>query len=159
MWVANALAVRAPEPTRMTSKNKPKTRAKRTAQTKKTKAARRQPTRQRATEPAATLAEVADGFLAHLDRRGKTASTIASYRADLGIALRHFGPKTKATDITAKHVAAFNACAAVTKTRAGKAKAKPGVEKTRRVLRLGLVWAAEAGLIKNAPIPTPSAKS
>ena len=47
----------------------------------------------------------------------------------------------------------------MTKTRAGKAKAKPGVDKTRRVLRLALVWTADSGLIKKAPIPQPAAKS
>lgn len=104
-----------------------------------------------ATSP--TLAHVADGFLADLEKRGKAAMTIASYRADLGIALRHFGAETKAAAITPKQVEAFNTSAAVTKTRAGKAKAKPGVEKTRRVLRLALVWGAGVGLIENAPIP------
>ncbi len=135
----------------MTSKKNPETKAR----TKK--APRGKQAARKATSP--ILADVAAGFLAHLEKRGKTASTIASYRADLGIALRHFGPETPVASITSKQVAAFNACAAVTKTRAGKAKAKPGVEKTRRVLRLALVWAAEAGLIKNPPIPEPSAKS
>ncbi len=135
----------------MTSKNNTKTKAR----TKKASRSK-QPAR-KATSP--ILADVAAGFLAHLEKRGKTASTIASYRADLGIALRHFGPETKITNITVKQVGAFNASAAVTKTRAGKAKAKPGVDKTRRVLRLALVWAADTGLIKKAPIPQAAAKS
>ena len=135
----------------MTSKNNTKTKSR----TKKASRSK-QPAR-KATSP--ILADVADGFLAHLEKRGKTASTIASYRADLGIALRHFGPETKAAGITAKQVETFNASAAVTKTRAGKAKAKPGVDKTRRVLRLALVWAADAGLINKAPIPQSATKS
>jgi site-specific recombinase XerD len=138
----------------MTSKKNAKTKAK--SRSKKAPGPRKAaPT---ATSP--TLADVAEGFLADLEKRGKSASTIASYRADLGIALRHFGAETKATSITPKQVEAFNTCAAVTKTRAGRAKAKPGVEKTRRVLRLALVWAAGAGLIATAPIPEKtSAKS
>ena len=36
---------------------------------------------------------------------------------------------------------------------AGKAKAEPTVLKTRRVLRLALVWAQEQGWIAEAPIP------
>ncbi len=47
----------------------------------------------------------------------------------------------------------------VTKLRTGKPKAKPSVDKTRRVLRLALVWAAEKKLIKAAPIPVPAAKA
>lgn len=125
----------------MTSKKNPKSRSQKAPR----KAA------PKSTSP--TLADVADGFLADLEKRSKATSTVTSYRTDLGIALRHFGAETKATDITPKQVEAFNACAAVTKTRAGKTKAKPGVLKTRRVLRLALVWAADAGLIEKAPIP------
>ena len=143
----------------MTSKNKSKSKAHRKTKTKSATRSR-QPDKGRTAKPTSpTLTEIADGFLAHLDKRGKTVSTVASYRADLGIALRHFGPGTSVGSITSRQVAAFNACAAVTKTRAGKAKAKPGVEKTRRVLRLALVWAADVGLIKSPPIPTPSAQS
>ena len=40
---------------------------------------------------------------------------------------------------------------AVTKTRKGRAKAKPTVDKTRRVLRLALEWAAARKLIEAAP--------
>ncbi len=145
----------------MTSKKNSKT----NARAKKAKATKATPRRRppkgghstaKATSP--TLAGIAERFLAHLDKRGKTASTVASYRADLGIALRHFGPDTRAGGITPQQVALFNACAAVTKTRAGKAKAKPSVEKTRRVLRLALVWASEGGLISKAPVPEPAHK-
>jgi hypothetical protein len=125
----------------MTSKKKPKSRSKKA------------PRKAAPKSSSPTLANVADGYLADLEKHGKSASTITSYRIDLGVALRHFGPETKAAGITQKQVETFNTSAAVTKTRAGKAKAKPGVLKTRRVLRLALVWAADAGLIEKAPIP------
>ena len=142
----------------MTSKTNSKTNS-RTTKTSRPRPARKPSRAARRTAPTPSLAEVAEGFLAHLDDRGKTASTITSYRADLGIALRHFGGETVTGSITPKQIEAFNASPAVTKTRAGNAKAKPGVDKTRRVLRLALVWAAESGLIPAAPIPKTSAKS
>ena len=52
----------------------------------------------------------------------------------------------------------FFASKAVTKLRSGRAKAKPSVDKTRRVLRLALVWAAEQKWIGAAPIPEPTTK-
>ncbi len=42
---------------------------------------------------------------------------------------------------------------AVTKTRSGRGKAKPGIDKTRRVLRLALDWAAAVRLITESPVP------
>jgi len=44
----------------------------------------------------------------------------------------------------------------VTKLRSGKSKAKPSIDKTRRVLRLALCWAAERGIVSTAPIPGPT---
>jgi hypothetical protein len=41
----------------------------------------------------------------------------------------------------------------VMKTRTGVAKARPTFLKAQRVLRLALVWAADAGLIEKAPLP------
>ena len=56
------------------------------------------------TLPSATLAEIGDGYLAHIEQAGKTVSTVASYRADLGMAYRHFGADTPARAITAAQV-------------------------------------------------------
>jgi hypothetical protein len=42
-------------------------------------------------------------------------------------------------------------------TRTGVAKAAPTFKKTRRVLRLALVWAQEAGLVEKAPLPEDAA--
>ena len=46
----------------------------------------------------------------------------------------------------------------VTKLRSGKSKAKPSIDKTRRVIRLALVWAVEKKLLKAAPIPEAETK-
>ena len=148
-----------------TASPKPSTTAKATS-TKKPAAAKRtakRPSTKKAipqANPASlTLAQVAAGYLAHIEKVGKSPSTIASYRADLGVAFRHFGRDNAAGAITPAQVAEFNECDTVTKTRTGKPKAKPGVDKTRRVLRLALAWAEQASLIEKAPIPAPAAKS
>lgn len=48
-------------------------------------------------------------------------------------------------DLAARKVAAYFESDRVTKTRAGKPAAKPGVDKTRRALRMALEWAVAAG--------------
>ena len=60
--------------------------------------------------------------------------------------------------LTQRKVKAFFESDAVVKTRGGRAKARPSIDKTRRVLRLCLVWAAEQKLIAEAPIPETKAK-
>jgi hypothetical protein len=45
----------------------------------------------------------------------------------------------------------------VMKTRTGVEKAPPTFKKTRRVLRLALVWAQDAGLVEKAPLPEDAA--
>ena len=87
------------------------------------------------------------------------AGTARSYGQDLQTAVTHFGAGTDVNALTAAKVAAYFEADVVMKKKSGKPKAKPTFLKTQRVLRLALVWAAEAGLIENAPIPQPSAKS
>jgi hypothetical protein len=103
-------------------------------------------------KPAApgSLRAVGDGWLASLKAAGHTPSTISSYGNDLAIAYEHFG-EGQAAEITEKQVAAFNASAGVIKTKHGKSKAQPTILKTRRALRLALVWAAGQKIIKAAP--------
>ncbi len=100
-----------------------------------------------------TMADLVEGFAAHLAEVGKGLGTQMSYRIDLGVAVRHFGEATEVSTLTSRKVQNYFESDAVTKTRTGKGKAKPGIDKTRRVLRLALVWAAEQGLIEEAPIP------
>ena len=136
----------------MTSKTKPKSTPKpqNKGKSKKAKAA---------AQPATTMAELAERYIAHLEDAGKSAGTTRSYGQDLRTAVTHFGAQTGIHTLTPAKVAAYFEADVVMKKRSGKPKAKPTFLKTQRVLRLALVWAAEAGLIENAPIPKPSAKS
>lgn len=105
------------------------------------------------TTGAFTMTMLADGYIASLRDAGKSLGTQFSYSIDIAVAVRHFGAETEVPTLTARKVQNFFESDAVTKTRTGKGKAKPGIDKTRRVLRLALVWAAETGLISEAPLP------
>jgi hypothetical protein len=113
------------------------------------------PTKNATETPAAapgSLRAIADAWLASLQDAGHTPSTVSSYRNDMEVAHEFFGD-ISAGDMTEKQVATFNASKAVVKKANGKPKAQPTILKTRRALRLALVWAEEQGLIKKAPIP------
>jgi hypothetical protein len=77
---------------------------------------------------------------------------------ELKLALRELGETTPLADLTSEKVGGFFASAAVTKTRHGKHKAKATIDKTRRVLRLALVWAQDEKLVEVAPIPAGATK-
>jgi hypothetical protein len=100
-----------------------------------------------------SLRAIGDGWLDSLRAAGHSPSTVSSYGNDLAIAYDHLGADTAASSISEKQIAAFNASKGVVKTRTGKAKAQPTILKTRRALRLALVWAEQKGLIKKAPFP------
>jgi hypothetical protein len=101
----------------------------------------------------ATLADIAAGYLAHMEEVGKSDGTISSYRMELKTAMAEVGEETPVAAITVERVQEYFDCKRVTKLRSGKAKSQLSVDKTRRVLRLALVWAAERGIIATAPIP------
>jgi hypothetical protein len=107
----------------------------------------------------ATLADLSAAYLSHMEDQGKSNGTIASYGMELKSAMVELGEETLVADITPERVGEYSACKRVTKLRSGKSKAKPSIDKTRRVLRLALVWAAERKIIATAPIPesTPAA--
>jgi len=100
-----------------------------------------------------TLGELAELYLLHMEQLGKSRGTVFSYSIDLGLAVREVGEDTRIKALTPEKIGAFFESDAVTKTRTGKPKAKPTIDKTRRVLRLALVWAAETGEIPVAPLP------
>ena len=104
-----------------------------------------------------TLATLAERYLAHLDEVGKSQGTLFSYRLELVVAMDEIGADTKLGDLTPARVLEFFVCDRVMKTRTGVAKARPTFEKTRRVLRQALVYAAEIGLIAKAPLPEDAA--
>ena len=100
-----------------------------------------------------TLKLLAEQYIRGLERAGKSVGTVFSYRMELDLALAELGDDTPVASITAERVQTYFESDAVTKTRKGRVKAKPTVDKTRRVLRLALEWAAAEKLISKAPIP------
>ena len=98
-----------------------------------------------------SLRAIGDGWLDSLRAAGHTPSTVSSYGNDLAIAYDHLGADTAAATITEKQISAFNASKGVTRKANGNPKAQPTILKTRRALRLALVWAAQKGLIAKAP--------
>jgi hypothetical protein len=111
--------------------------------------------KKKATADVTTLADLAAGYLAHMEEVGKSDGTISSYRMELKTAAAELGEETPIADLTPGRVQTFFDSVRVTKLRSGRAKAKPSIDKTRRVLRLALTWAVEAGLIEKAPLPEP----
>ena len=115
---------------------------------------RRSTKKKEATAPGtATLADIAAGYLADMEAKGKSNGTIASYGMELKTAMVELGEGTLVAELTPEQVQTFFESKRVTKLRSGKSKAKPSIDKTRRVLRLALCWAAERGIIEKAPLP------
>jgi hypothetical protein len=100
-----------------------------------------------------TLADLASAYLAHMEAEGRSEGTTASYRMELKTAMAELGEATPIVDLTPPKITAYFDSTRVTKLRNGKPKAKPSIEKTRRVLRLALVWGAERGIVDRVPLP------
>ena len=104
-----------------------------------------------------TLEDLAARYLQHLEDAGKSNGTLFSYKLELVTALDEIGKDTRLADLTPARVLEFFSSDRVMRTRTGVAKARPTYLKTQRVLRLALVWAADAGLIAKAPLPEDAA--
>jgi hypothetical protein len=115
------------------------------------------PTRKSKKATALTLEDLAGKYLAHLEEVGKSNGTLFSYKLELVTALDEIGRQTKLAELTPTRVLAFFVSDRVMKARTGVAKAAPTYKKTRRVLRLALVWAQDAGLVAKAPLPEDAA--
>ena len=100
-----------------------------------------------------TLHEAARGYLEHLASQGKKERTLYTYGKDLEQIEAFFGVDRKLTGILAPHVGKFFRSDALLKLPSGKERSQPTVEKTKRVLRMFLVWAHETGRIDNLPLP------
>ena len=100
---------------------------------------------------AITLADLAERYLAHMDRKGNSAGTIASYGMELKTAIAALGADTPIAGITPIAVAEYFGSDRVTRLKNGKAKSQLSIDKTRRVLRLSLTWAVEAKLLDVVP--------
>lgn len=82
-----------------------------------------------------------------------TESTRRSYAMDLERACDYLGQRKMIAKLTRKEVDDYFASDTCTKLRNGNQKAKPTVDKQRRVLRLALAWAAKTGFeIASSPI-------
>jgi len=99
-----------------------------------------------------TMAGLADAYAAHLTE-AKSAATALGYRMELQKAIAHFGAETPIGDLTPRKVQNYNTSPAVTQKKNGEPKDEKTINKTTRVFRLALVWAAEVGLIDEAPLP------
>jgi hypothetical protein len=107
-----------------------------------------------ALDPDLTLGHLAGLYLDHLQQAGKSLATQFSYSMDLVTAKKALGNDTLIADLTPDRVAEYFESPEVTMRKNGKPKTKVTIDKCRRVLRLALVWAAEMGLIAEAPLPT-----
>lgn len=103
------------------------------------------------TEPFATLQDLGATWIAYLKANDAAVSTWASYQSDFETAVEHFGATTDPATLTPEAVAAYEQSDAVMKTKKGRAKAMPTILKTRRVLRLALKWAHDAGRLATIP--------
>lgn len=112
-----------------------------------------------AAEVAGSLLGLAQAYAGKMIADGKTAGTVASYKAELALAMKHLGETTRVEDLTFDQVRAYFESKPVTRLRSGREKSPLSVDKTRRVLRLALVWAAEQGWVKEAPVPEMSTAS
>lgn len=101
----------------------------------------------------ATLADLAAADAVQMETDGKSAGTISSYQMELRLAQDELWAEAALADLTPERLGEFFACKPVTKLRSGKSKSQLSIDKTRRVLRLALVWGAERGIIEKAPIP------
>jgi pyruvate dehydrogenase E2 component (dihydrolipoamide acetyltransferase) len=102
---------------------------------------------------AESLAGLSKAYEGVMRGAGKTPGTIASYRAELALAMKHLGEATPIADLTVDQVRAYFESAPVTRLRSGRAKSPLSIDKTRRVLRLALLWAEAQGWVAKAPVP------
>lgn len=72
-----------------------------------------------------TLKDLALAYLGHLEKRGTSLMTRATYNSDLALAMGVLGEGTKLSALTPRKIQSFYECDQVTKTRAGKGKAQP----------------------------------
>jgi hypothetical protein len=115
------------------------------------KAKKAKTTKKRAA-PTWSLTECALAFLESLKKARKSESTISAYASDLDLATEVLGAETPVAAITIADVTRFNQSEPVLRTKSGRDKAMPTIERSRRVLRLALVFAEQSGAIEAAPI-------
>jgi len=100
-----------------------------------------------------TLHESINAYLDHLRTEGKKERTLYTYGKDFEQIEAFFGAERKLSTILIPHVGKFFKSDALLKLHNGHERATPTVKKTKRVLRMFLVWAKETGRIDTLPLP------
>jgi hypothetical protein len=98
-----------------------------------------------------TLAELTDRYTKHMEDAGKSRGTVFSYESELRLAQRELGADLSIGAITRDAIETFNNSPRVTLLKSGRPKSQLSIDKTRRVLRLALKWAADTKLIDVSP--------
>jgi hypothetical protein len=108
-----------------------------------------------------TLHDAAQAYLEHLKKTGKSEATVYTYGKDFELIEGHFGAERKLTAILPAHIGKFFKSDALLKKPSGADRAKPTIDKTKRVFRMFFFWAKEQGHIENLPLPkdTPLGRS
>lgn len=100
-----------------------------------------------------TLGQLAGRYLEHMKAQDKSPGTLFSYGMELRLACKELHEDAPIALLTIEDVRRFFTCDRVTRLKSGKSKAQPSIDKSRRVLRLALVYAVEQGWLASAPIP------
>ena len=106
---------------------------------------------QPAQQPGIPLKDLAERYLHHMETEGRSRGTVFSYSMELGAAQKALGADTPIAEITRADIVRFNDSPRVTLLRSGKPKSQLSIDKTRRVLRLALGFAVQAGLLLTSP--------
>jgi hypothetical protein len=108
-------------------------------------------TKKKTSTTSITLAQLTDTYVQHMESAGKSRGTCFSYESELKLAQRELGADTRIGDLTRDDITVFNNCPRVTTLKSGGAKSQLSIDKSRRVLRLALKWAADTSLIATSP--------
>ena len=100
-----------------------------------------------------TLHEAIKAYMDHLRAEGKKERTLYTYGKDVEQIEAFFGADRKISTILTPHVGKFFKSDLLLKLHNGSDRATPTVEKTKRVLRMFLVWARETARIDTLPLP------
>ena len=104
-------------------------------------------------ESPVTMQTLLDGYIEHMEQVGKSPGTTFSYKVELEGAVAEIGADTPLKLVTEDWVRRYFESDRAMKTKHGGLKSKLTVDKSRRVLRLALVWAVGKGWIESAPLP------
>ena len=100
-----------------------------------------------------TLENAIPEFLKHLKDEGKNERTVEVYGRCIENAVTFFKADKQLGKLTPALVGQFFKSDAMTKKPNGKLKSEITITQGKRVFRMMLVWAAEAGYITDVPVP------